>query len=105
LSVIILLAGVVAGSIGALLFSPDSIAIATVLISTPWIQRIVDDMLIDKWTQVAIMFCLVAAYTSACIWAIALYIDISTFQERAELSLIATGAGLIQLAWKFLIAI
>lgn len=103
MSVILLFAGVTSGLFGTFVFSPASIAIATVLISTTWILRIVDAMLIEKWVEATTMFLLVTSYVSVCIWATGLYIDIPPYQHRSELTLIIIGAGFVQLAWRLLI--
>jgi hypothetical protein len=103
--VISMLIGILLGSIGVFLFSPTLTAIAVVLITAPLIQTIVDNMLAKKWRQVTITCLLIAAYISVSIWALSLFADAATFQDRLRPGIIIIGAGIIQLAWVFLVAI
>jgi len=103
LNIILSSFGIVAGLSGAFVFLPIALSISTILIATPWILKIVDNMLIEKWSEVTIIFLLIVAYLSICIWAIALCAEPSC-NERFELSLIVIGAGITQFAWAFLIS-
>ena len=101
--VISMFAGILAGIIGIFLFSPTFIAIAVVLIALPLVQTIVDDMLVKKWRQAIIICLLVIAYICVCIWALGLFMDAVTFQDKLRPGIIVIGAGIIQLAWVFLV--
>ena len=94
--------GIVSASLGLLLFCPSFIAAAVILIATPFILVIADNMLIDKWSQVIIVFLLVVGYISVSIWALSLFINTTSFHDRVEPSTIIIGAGVIQLFWIFL---
>ncbi len=105
LNVILMFVGIVSGSMGVLLFSPILSAIAIIIITTPLIQTIVDYMLIEKWSQVTITFLLITAYISVSIWALNLFLNAASFQDRLGPSIIIIGAGIIQLFWILLFAI
>ena len=105
LDVILVIAGIVLGLMGIFLFSPTLVAVAVIPISIPFIQIIVNDMLIKKWRQVTIMSLLVAAYISFSVWALSMFIDAVSFQDKLRPGIIIIGAGIIQLAWIFLVAI
>ena len=100
-----MVAGILLGMVGIFLFSPTLIAVAVILIAIPFIQTIVDDMLVKKWRQVTIMSLLVAAYISFSIWALGLFVDAVSFQDKLRPGIIIIGAGIIQLVWMFLFVI
>ncbi len=56
LNVILLSTGIGSGLAGVFIFTQPLFAIATVLIVTPLIQKLVDDMLVDKWPEVITIF-------------------------------------------------
>lgn len=101
-NVVFLFIGIVSGFLAALLSYPALIALAVILITTPLTQTIVDDMLVEKWNKVTIIFLLTVFYISVGIWAINSLVEAESFQDRAGQTIIVIGAGVIQMAWIFL---
>jgi hypothetical protein len=97
-NIVLIFVGILSGSLGVFLFSPTLIAIAVILVTTPFIQTIVDDILIKKWRQATITFSVIIAYTSTSVWVINLFVNAASFQDRLSPSIIIIGAGVIQLA-------
>ncbi|MFC1912564.1 hypothetical protein ACFLXG_05380 [Chloroflexota bacterium] len=103
LNVILLSTGIGSGLAGVFIFPQPLFAIATVLIVTPLIQKIVDDMLADKWKMVAITFLGITGFVAVSVWTISTIIGATNIIDRFQWCLLVIGAGIIQLAWIFLV--
>ncbi len=104
LNVILLSAGVVSGTAGVFIFTQPLLALTTVLVATPLIQRLADDMLADRWKEVIAIFLGIAGFITVSVWVISSITDVTGIMARFRWCLVVTGAGVIQLAWVFLVA-
>ena len=105
MNVFFLFLGILSGLAGEIMARPVFTAIAVILITIPLIRSIVDDMWIGRWQAAATKFLVMAAYLGVGIWALGTFVYAASFPDRVEASLIVTGAGVIQLAWVFLISL
>ncbi len=76
---------------------------AMVLIVTPLIQKIVDDMLVDNWPEVITLFLGITGFIAVSIWITGSIIEVTNIIDRFQWGLTVIGAGVIQLAWTFLV--
>jgi len=104
LNVILLSAGIGLGLTGVFIFTQPLFATATILVVTPLIQKLADDMLVDKWLEVITIFTGIAGFIAISVWVISSITEVTNVLDRYERSLIVIGLGLIQLAWMFLVA-
>ena len=104
LNVILLSTGIGLGLTGVFIFTQPLLAITTVLVSTPLIQKLADDMLVDKWLEVITIFTGIAGFIAISVWIIGSIIEVTNIIDRFQWCLIVIGAGIIQLAWMFLVA-
>ena len=103
LNFILLSAGIGLGLAGVFIFSQALIAGAAVLIATPLIQKLVDDMLIEEWKEVIIIFFGITGFIIVGVWALSLINEMPNAYDRFISCLSVIGAGFIQLAWMFLV--
>ena len=104
LNVILLSAGICFGLTGVFIFTQPLLAITTVLVATPLIQKLVDEMLVDKWPEVITIFLGITGFIAVSVWIISSIIEVTNIIDRFQWCLIVVGAGVIQLAWMFLVA-
>ena len=104
LNVILLSAGIGLGLTGVFIFTQPLFATATILVVTPLIQKLADDMLVDKWLEVITIFTGIAGFIAISVWIIGSIIEVTNIIDRFQWCLIVIGAGIIQLAWMFLVA-
>lgn len=104
LNVILLSTGIGLGLTGVFISAQPLFATAVVLIVTPLIQKLVDDTLAEKWSEVITIFLGITGFISVSIWIISSITEATNITDRFHWCLIVVGAGVIQLAWKFLVA-
>ena len=104
LNFILLSAGVGLSLAGVFVFTQPLIATATVLLVTPLIQKLVDDMLVEKWSEVITIFLGITGFISLSIWTLSSIAEVANVIDKFPWCLIVIGAGVIQLAWIFLVA-
>ena len=104
LNVILLSAGIGLGSVGVFIFTQALFATGTILVVTPLIQKLVDDMLVEKWSEVITIFLGITGFITISVWIIGSIIEVTNIIDRFQWCLIVIGAGIIQLAWMFLVA-
>ena len=104
LNVILLSAGIGFGSVGVFIFTQSLFATGTILVVTPLIQELVDDMLVEKWSEVITVFLGITGFISLSIWTLSSIAEVTNVIDKFPWCLIVIGAGVIQLAWIFLVA-
>lgn len=103
LNVILLSTGIGLGLTGVFISAQPLFATAVVLIVTPLIQKLVDDMLVEKWSEVITIFLGITGFIAISVWIITSIIEVTNIIDRLQWCLIVIGAGVIQLAWIFLV--
>ena len=103
LNVILLSTGIGLGLAGVFIFTQPLLAITTVLIVTPLIQKLVDDMLVDKWPEVITIFLGITGFIAVSVWIISSIIEVTNIIDIFQWCLIVVGTGVVQLAWIFLV--
>jgi hypothetical protein len=104
LNVILLSAGIGLGSAGVFICTQTVFATGTILVVTPMIQKLVYDMLVEKWSEVIIIFLGITGFISLSIWTLGSIAEITNVIDKFPWCIIVIGAGIIQLAWIFLVA-
>jgi hypothetical protein len=104
LRILILSLGVLSSVAGAVFNNQASVVFGAIIVCTPFIQESVDEFLGNKWFEAAVRSIAIAAFISACVWALGVkYDNLGIEVYGSALWFIVFGAGMIQLLWILLI--
>jgi hypothetical protein len=103
-SVVSLVIGLGSGVAGAITVNEVMMVTGAILVCTPLIIKLIDELLVGRWSEAIITCSGLTAFIFICDWSLILGIsDVFVVINIPTLSLFVMGSGTIQLLWMYLV--